>query len=187
MFMQQGPDLQWSGPNSGRHGLLLEHATESTHEVCDILAVYLNHATTLPPDELPLEAQFTFIGDRMPMHPCGIAGSFEHVKCVDANRVILISHGVDDAGTQLVEPPALPAVPPVPIIPILPPNLPAGAPPNAPVVPPAKGVAPGPDPNAVLLQSMLVGINLMTQVNARSDQQNTQMAQQQMQLQAATL
>jgi len=41
--------------------------------------------------------------------------------------------------------------------------------------------------NVILLQGVLAAINMMTQVSAQSDQHNVHMAQQQMQLQAATL
>jgi len=106
---------------------------------------------TLPPEELPLEAPFVFAGNRVCMHPCRIAGPFEHVKIVDDNNAVLISCGIDDTGPQIVD---RIAVRPVQI-PIIPPalvNPPTG-------VPPAPGAAPGPDPLKRDFAARCVGSN----------------------------
>jgi len=147
LHMLRGPTSQRSGPNLGVNYLLLKDAVESTQEVCNALVVYLNHAATLSLDELPLEVPFVLTGDRMRLHSCGIAGSFECVKCVDANDVVLIPYGVDDTGAQIMKPPPLPPVPLIPINPALQPN--AGGSPNAPNVSRAPGAAPGQDLNTI--------------------------------------
>jgi len=85
--------------------VLLEDAVESAREACDALAVYLNHAVTLPQDELLLEVPFVFAGDRVRMHPHRIAGSFACVKSVDDNNAVLIPCGTDDTGAQIIDPP----------------------------------------------------------------------------------
>jgi len=85
-------------------------------------------------------------------------------------------------GTPLVEPPPLPTIPPMLVNPLVPPPAPVGAPPPGPAAPPALGAAAGPDPNLLLMQSMLAA-----QAKTWSDQYSAQMALQQMNLQAATL
>jgi len=88
------------------------------------------------------------------MHPCGIAGSFAHVKCGDDANAVVIPHGVDDSGEQIVDPVEMQPVP-VPFIPpalVNPPVPPA--PGVVPLAPPAPGAVPGPDPNMVLLQGV---------------------------------
>jgi len=65
---------------SGMNCIVLEDAVESRQEVCTALIGYLNHADTLPPDQLPLEVPFSFTDNRMQVHPCGMAGSFACVN-----------------------------------------------------------------------------------------------------------
>jgi len=83
LFMLQELGLQRTGPNLGRNHLMLEDSVKSAKEVCHALLVHLNIADALPPDELLLEVPFIFTGDNMRLHPDGITGSFEHVKCED--------------------------------------------------------------------------------------------------------
>jgi len=59
---------------------------------------------TLPPDQLPLEVPLLFFGERMQVHQCGITGPFECVKCVDDANTVMIPHGFDTNGAQIVDP-----------------------------------------------------------------------------------
>jgi len=105
------------------------------------------------------------------------------MKQVDDANMVVIPHGLDTDGAQIVDlvvtqPPALP---PILAVQVNQPPTQGGAPP---IVPVAGAVQ---DPNAALIQGMLAAIHAMTQVNLQSDVRNTSVTQQQMQLQAATM
>jgi len=50
----------------------------------------------------------------MHTHPHVIVGSFDYVKKVDEANVVVIPYGVDDRGTQIVEPPVIVMPAPIP-------------------------------------------------------------------------
>jgi len=103
----------------------------------------------------------------MHTHPHVIVGSFDYVKKVNEANVVVIPYGVDERGTQIVDPPVIQT----------PTSLPA----------PGTGTGSNPDPNGALLQGVLAAMQTMTQVHIQSDQRNACMSQQQARLQAATL
>jgi len=111
----------------------------------------------------------------MHAHPCHVPGSFDHVKKVDDVDAVVIPHGTDDNGQQIVDPPVMqtPAV------------LPASA--SALGSTPDAGIGSGPDQNVALLQGALAAMQVMTQVHLQSDKRNASMTQQQAKLQAAAL
>jgi len=174
IFVLNAPTLASTGPHAWGNFTMLEDAVESSQETCTRLVSFLNYADTLPPDQLPLEVPLVLYGERMRVHQCGIVGSFEHVRKID---VAGIPCGVDANGAQILDPVAMQP----PVVPAIPPPMLGGTPPVGPV--------PGnvQDPNTVLTQGMLTAMQAMTQVNLQVDAQNTSMAQQQMQLQAATM
>jgi len=96
----------------------------------------------------------------MHTHPHVIVGSFDYVKKVDEANAVVIPNGVDDRGTQIVDPPVI--VLPAPTS-------------NA----SGTGTSPDSDSNGVLLQGVLAAMQTMTQVHIQSDQRNACMSQQQ--------
>jgi len=116
-----------------------------------------------------------FCSKQIHAHPHHAPGSFDYVKKVDDVNAVVIPHGTDDHGNQIVDPPVTqtPAIPPVPAATI-------GNTPGA-------GTGSGPDQNAALPQGVLAAMRVMTQAHLQSDQHNASMAQQQAKLQAATL
>jgi len=82
LFMLKAPTLVQTGQHASGNYAMLEDAVESSQDTCTQLISYLNHADTLPPDQLPLEAPLVFHSERMRVHHCGIVGSFEHVNCL---------------------------------------------------------------------------------------------------------
>jgi len=158
-----------------KNATMLEDDVASTQKMCRVLDRHLAFANTLPPDQLPLRVPLLFCGERMLAHPCHAPGSFDHVKKVDDVNAVVIPHGTDDNGKQIVDPPTMQSAA------ILP------APASALGSTPGAGTGSGPDQNAALLRGVLVAMQVMTQVHLQSDQCNASMTQQQAKLQAATL
>jgi len=148
---------------------MLEDAVQSTKEVCNRLAFYINHANTLPDDQLPLEVPLIFYGQQMHLHPHDILGSFEYVQKDDDTGVVVIPYGRELDGTPIVKPPATPAT----AFPIVPPPQ-AGQ-------PDVLGGAPGGawqvDPS-VLINGMLAALQAMADLNLQADARNAAMARQ---------
>jgi len=136
----------------------------STQQMCCILGRHLAFANALPPDRLPLRLPLLFYSDRMLAHPHVIVGSFDYVKKVNEANVVVIPYGVDDRGTQIVEPPVI----------VMPAPLPA---PTSNVS--GTGASPDSVLNGELLQGVLAAMRTMTQVHVQSDQRNACMSQQQ--------
>ena len=171
-FMLSRPNVTLMSANL----TLLENHVRSSEEICRLLALHLEYANKLAPEQLPLEVPLLPFDKRMHPHPYAVIGSVECVKKVDDANVIEIPYGHDDNGALItdpvvVQPPAVVPIPPVQ----------GNGPPGAPV---AGAVQ---DPNAVLLQGVLAAIQAMTQINMQSDQRNASMTLQQSQLQAATM
>jgi len=133
----------------------LEDHERLSKEMCHTLIGHLLYAETLSPDRLPLEVPIMLHGEWMQTHPCAITGSFAYVKKVNDANAIEIPYGRNANGVQITDPVVMqpPALPPIPVVP--PPVQPpvGGAPP---AVAPVVGNAP--DPNAALLQGVLVAM-----------------------------
>ena len=106
-------------------------------------------------------------------------GSFDCVKKVNEANVVVIPHGHDANGAQIVDP----VVTPTPVV--LPASTTSPAPGSSPSNATPSGVAQ--DPNAALVQGALTATQVMTQRHIQSDLRNASMTQQQAQLQAATM
>jgi len=142
---------------------MLRDNAESTQQMCPMLGRHLAFANTLPRDWLPLRVPLQFYSERMHTHPHGIVGSFDFVKKVNEANAVVIAHGVDDRGIQIVEPPAI----------VMPAPLPA---PTSNVA--GTGAGAGSVSNGELLQAVLAAMRTMTQVHVQSDQRNACMSQQ---------
>jgi len=148
---------------------MLGDNVESAQQMCRTLGHHLAFANTLSPDRPPLRAPLQFHSKLMHAHPHGTAGSFDFVKKVNEANAVVISHGVDNRGTQIVEPPAI----------VMPAPLPA---PTS----NAAGAGAGADSVSNGELAALAAMRTMTQVHAQSDQRNACVSQQQARLQAAT-
>jgi len=167
---------------TGQNLALLHDNMQTTQDVCARLAECMNFALDLPDDELPLEVPLVFYGQRMRQHPHGMRGSFNHLQKVGDNGTVVIQHGRQSDGTQIVDPTPVPVFPP-----IAPPAQPGQpAPPAQPGQPVAPGVAPKFNPTA-MLNSVVAAAQAMAQMNVHADARSAAMARQQMDLQAATL
>jgi len=164
LFVHTTPGARMTSRNSTMFG---DHVG-STQQMCRTLGRHLAFANVLPPDRLPLRVPLVFYGERMHTHPHVIVGSFDYVKKVDEANVVVILYGVDERGTQIVDPPVI-------VLPAPPSNT-SGT-----------GTSPNSDPNGALLQGVLAAKQTMMQVHIQSDQRNACMSQQQARLQAATL
>jgi len=120
-----------------------------------------------------------FCAERMQTHPHVVMGSFDCVKKVNEANVVVIPHGHDANGAQIVDP----VVTPTPVV--LPASTTSPAPGSSPSNATPSGVAQ--DPNAALVQGALTATQVMTQRHIQSDLRNASVTQQQAQLQAATM
>ena len=151
---------------------MLEDHVASTQQMCRTLGHHLLFANALRPEKLPLRAPLLFYAERMMTHPHVIPGSFDYVKKVDESNAVVIPHGVDTHGAQIVDPPVMQA----PTFPTL------GGTPNA-----GAGGVPSTGATPDLVQGTLAAMQVMTQVHLQADQRNASMSQQQARLQAATM
>jgi len=162
---------------------MLEDYVQSSEEICRLLVGHLEYADTLAPEDLPLEVALLFFGERMHTQPHAVTGLFECVRKINDANAVVILYGLGANGVQIVDPVVVqpPVIAPVPTAQVNQPPVQGGAPPTAPV---AGAVQ---DPNAALIQGVLVAIPAMTQVNMQLDQRNAIMTQQQSQLQTGTM
>ena len=102
VFMLSGPTLRADGPNCGDNYTLLENFTESTDEVCEIVAKFILHAMTTQDIALPVVIPVALIGAHVRKHESGIVGLFEYIKCFDPDgNMVVPYYGTDHNGRPL--------------------------------------------------------------------------------------